>query len=67
MADFTGVSRTITFQPGESGPISVEIDVEDDAQIESTEAFQVALSDPSYAVRVGQPTSVNILDNDGNR
>ncbi|XP_028398895.1 uncharacterized protein LOC114521039 isoform X22 [Dendronephthya gigantea] len=63
-ADFTGVSRTITIPPGESGPISVEIDVEDDTQIESTEAFQVALSDPSYGVQVGQPASVNILDND---
>jgi hypothetical protein len=66
-ADFTGISRSITFQPGQSGPISVEIDIEDDTLIEPTEAFQVALKDPSYPIQIGQPATVNILDNDGNK
>ncbi len=56
----------MTIQPGQSGPFSMEIDIADDTQIESTEAFQVALSDPSYNVQIGQPATVNILDNDGN-
>ena len=64
-ADFTRKSQSITIQPGQSGPIQVQIDIEDDTQIEPTEAFQVALSDPSYSVRIGNPATVNILDNDG--
>ncbi|CAB3991627.1 Matrilin-3, partial, partial [Paramuricea clavata] len=63
-ADFTGISRSVTFQSGQSGPISVEIDIEDDTLIEPTEAFQVALKDPSYPIQIGQPATVNILDND---
>ena len=65
-ADFTAVSRSVTLQPGQSGPLLVEIDVTDDTQVESTESFQVSLSDPSYAVEIGQPATVNIIDNDGN-
>ena len=64
--DFTAVSRSITLQPGHSGPLFVEIDIADDTQVESTESFQVSLSDPSYSVQIGQPATVNILDNDGN-
>jgi hypothetical protein len=64
-SDFTEKSQRITFQPGQSGPIAVEIEIEDDTQIESTEAFQVTISDPSYTVGMGGPATVNILDNDG--
>ena len=63
--DITAISRSITLQPGQSGPLLVEIDITDDTQVESTESFQVTLSDPSYPVQIGKPATVNILDNDG--
>lgn len=64
-ADFTGISRSVTFQPGQASA-SVEIDITDDTIVEPTETFQVAMKDPSYTVQMGQPTTVNIIDDDGN-
>lgn len=65
VADFPAVTKNITFQPGQTGPIAVQIDINDDVQVESTEAFQVVLSNPSYKVEVGKPAAVNIMDDDG--
>ncbi|XP_046846527.1 uncharacterized protein LOC124440255 isoform X4 [Xenia sp. Carnegie-2017] len=64
VSDFPAVTKNITFQPGQTGPIAVQIDINDDVQVESTEAFQVVLSNPSYKVEVGKPAAVNIMDDD---
>ena len=56
----------ITFEPGETEKW-VEIDITDDNLLEPTESFGVSLVSSSVdAVKLGTPSSVNILDNDGN-
>ena len=56
----------MTFQPGETGPKEVEIDLFDDSLVEATESFNVRLvSTTNPAIQLGDPSSVNILDNDG--
>jgi hypothetical protein len=55
----------ITFEPGETEKW-VEIDITDDNLLEPTESFGVSLVSSSVdAVKLGNPSSVNILDNDG--
>ena len=61
--NFAGKSQSITFQPGETGPMLVEIDLVDVP--EPTEVFTVSLSTSAAAVTLGQPATVNIIDNDG--
>lgn len=64
--DFVPKEFDVTFAPGETGPKSIEIDVLDDDSLENTEAFQVSFISSSVpAVKLGQPSSVNIVDNDG--
>ena len=64
--DFVAKEVEVTFQPGETGPKDVEIDLFDDALVESTESFNVRLvSTTNPDIQLGDPTSVNILDNDG--
>lgn len=62
--DFVVLTKNITFQPGETGPKLIEIDVIDDDIVEPTEAFTVTLISP-VAVELGEPATVNIIDNDG--
>ena len=57
--------KNVTFQPGESGPKFVDIDLVDDRNVEPTETFTVSLSSKSRAV-LGKPSDVNIQDDDGN-
>ena len=64
--DFVPKEFDVTFAPGETGPKSIEIDVLDDDSLENTEAFQVSFISSSVpAVKLGKPSSVNIMDNDG--
>ena len=64
--DFVPKEFDIEFAPGETGPKSVEIDVLNDDILENKEAFTVSLVSSSVpAVKLGQPSSVEILDNDG--
>ncbi len=64
--DFVPKEFDVTFAPGETGPKSVEIDVLDDDLLENTEAFRLSLISSSVpAVKLGKPSSVNIVDNDG--
>lgn len=65
--DFVPKEIDVTFAPGETGPKSIEIGVTDDETLENREAFQMSLISSSVpAVKLGQPSSVNIVDNDGN-
>ena len=66
--DYVPKTEDITFQAGETGPKTMRISIIDDRVVEPTERFKVNLvssSDP--AVKLGEPTSVNIIlkDNDG--
>ena len=57
----------ITFAPGQKETKWVEIDVIDDDLLEPTESFEVSLTSSSVEdVKLGKPSTVNILDNDGN-
>ena len=66
--DYVPQTVDITFEAGETGPKMMTIPIIDDHLVEPTEKFKVNLvssSEPS--VKLGEPTSVNILlkDNDG--
>ena len=63
--DYIKWTGNITFQPGETRPKSIEIEIIDDLIVENTEAFSVILA-ASKSIRLGQPVTVNIIDNDGN-
>ncbi len=57
----------ITFAPGQKETKWVDIDVIDDDLLEPTESFEVSLTSSSVEdVKLGKPSTVNILDNDGN-
>ena len=62
--DFFEVNESITFQTGEIGPKLFPIELVDDLEVEPTETFIVSLTS-SAPVKLGQPATVNILDNDG--
>ena len=64
--DFAPNPVEIVFQPGESGPKPVILDVIDDDEIEASERFIVSLSSSSPGVTVGPPANVIIEDDDGN-
>ena len=64
--DFVEKTQNVTFYPGETGPMSIPIDIIDDKIVEETERFIVFLSSKSPATTVGKPAFVNIIDNDGN-
>ena len=64
--DFNEKVQDVTFNPGETGPIPIDIQVVDDDLVEPTEQFNVSLVSSSIpAVKLGQPAVVNISDNDG--
>lgn len=63
--DFDATAKVVTFQPGETGPKFIEVGPIDDANDESTEKFSLSLSSNSRAI-LGKPSTVNIIDNDGN-
>ena len=57
--------KEITFQPGETGPKFVEIELIDDDDDEPTENFTVSLSSNSRVNLQRKPSVVKILDDDG--
>ena len=63
--DFVPKTRSITFQPGETGPKLIDVDIVDNSIVEPTESFKVLLSTSAPAVTVGEPAIVNIIDDDG--
>ena len=63
--DFTAKTQSITFQPGETGPKLIEVDLVDDALVEPTEAFTVFLGTSATQVTLGEAVTINIIDNDG--
>lgn len=64
--DFVAKSVDVTFQPKETGPKYIDIDLIDDLLVEQTESFNVSLSLSSdKPIQLGDPATVNILDNDG--
>ena len=54
----------VTFEPGETGPKSIAINIIDDDVVESKEEFTVTMSSSSPRVTVGEPATVIIKDND---
>ena len=64
--DFDEIVKDVTFQPGESGPKFVYIGLLDDRNVEPNETFTVSLSSKSPRAVLGQPSDVNIEDDDGN-
>ncbi len=64
--DFIGRTVDVTFEAGETGPKRVEFGIVDDSLVENTESFTVSMVSSSLsAVKPGEPSTVNILDNDG--
>ncbi len=61
--DFFGFTRTVTFSGG-STTATVVVDLNDDAQSESTEAFTVRLANASGAQIGSGVATVTIIDND---
>lgn len=65
--DFASKTTNMTFQPGERQTQFIEVDITDDDLLEPTESFGVSLLSSSVeAVKLGKPSVVEILDNDGN-
>lgn len=65
--DFVPKTVNVTFEPGETGPKAIEFEIVDDKFVEKLESFQVSMVSSSVAaVSYGEPTTVNIRDNDGN-
>ena len=62
-ADFTGVSGTLTFNPGEVVKI-VPVNVIDDAAIETRERFFFTLTNPSGGQIAQSRATVTVFDND---
>ena len=68
--DFVPKTVDFTFNPGETIPKRLVIDIIDDGLVEPTEEFKVKLISSSIpAVKLGEPASVNIhvRDNDGKK
>lgn len=65
VGDYVGEPKEIIFQPGETGPKLVDIDLVDDNILEDEEYFTAYLTSPASGVKVGAPASVRILDNEG--
>ena len=63
--DYSDKPIEITFQPGETGPKSIDIDIIDDNILEDTERFTAFLRPSTPGVKAGQPATVEILDNEG--
>ena len=64
--DFVSKTMDVTFEPGEQETKYIEIEITDDDLLEPTESFGVSLVSSSVeAVKLGKPSSVNIVDNDG--
>ena len=65
--DFTGGSGFLTWGPGETAPVSIQIEILDDALAEPTETFFLVISDADGPLI--SPTDyilqINIIDNDG--
>ena len=64
--DYSDKPLEITFQPGETGPKSIDIDLVDDKILEDTEQFTVYLVPSTPGVTAGKPAAVRIIDNEGN-
>ena len=64
-SDYSGDPVEITFQPGETGPKSIDIDTVDDQLLEDNEKFTVFLTTSTPGVKVKKPASVHIIDNEG--
>ena len=67
-SDYVQNAQDITFPAGESGPIPIDIEAVDDGSVEPMEQFNVVFESSSVpGVKLGKPTTVDILDNDGIR
>ena len=62
--DFSPKTVDVTFQPGETGPKAVPINIIDDDTVEPKEEFTLTMSSSSPGVTVGEPATVVIEDND---
>ena len=63
--DYTSVSMTVTFAPGQA-MASVSVPIRDDNTVEFTEMFNATLTTTESIVNVGDDTgTVSIVDNDG--
>lgn len=64
-SDYTATTNVLTFAPGEVSK-TFTIEIKDDALDESTEAFNVTLSNPTGSAVLGTvfAASINIIDND---
>ncbi|MDQ6808019.1 MAG: hypothetical protein M3Z64_01115 [Verrucomicrobiota bacterium] len=65
-SDYTAVSGTLSFAPGETQK-TFSVPITDDAAVEGNEMFSALLSNPSAGAAVGNQNSavVTIVDNDG--
>ena len=63
-SDFRATITSVTFQPGETGPKSVNFLTVNDDIVESSELFTVSLSS-DVGISLGASASVLIEDNDG--
>ncbi len=63
-SDFTAASGTLSWEAGDSSSRTIQIQLLDDAVQESTEAFQVVLSNPSGPVTAAANATIRLLDSD---
>ena len=61
--DFIATVQNVTFQLGETQK-QIEIELVDDQRVEDTESFILSLASSSPVI-LGEPSSVNIIDDDG--
>jgi uncharacterized delta-60 repeat protein len=62
--DFTAASGTLTWEAGDSSSRTIQIQLLDDTEQESTEAFQVVLSNPSGPVTAAANATIRLIDSD---
>ena len=62
--DFAEAFGTLSWEEGDSSPRTIAVELLDDGELESTEAFQVVLSNPAGPVTAAANATIRLLDSD---
>jgi hypothetical protein len=65
--DYAAMTGNVVFEDGDSSAKSIDIPILDDAAVEGTETFTLALGTPSGGAKLGSPATaaIAIVDDDG--
>lgn len=63
--DFISKTTDVIFAAGESGPKQVVVEIIDDPLVETVESFKLSMTSSNPIVKIGDPSEVKIIDNDG--